>query len=594
MTSQIDVTVPVAGNPTTASVRANFATAQGEISALQNNTTGAPFLPLNGGAMLGPMTLYNDPTGPMSPVTLGYFNAHGGGGTGSGGVPEAPADGTAYGRQDTAWHPVLPTSGGTLTGGLHFGSANAASATDLSRHLDLYGGTYGFNVGPSSRLNYNAPTAASHNFLINGASILALAAGAITSAAPIVLPADPASAMQASTKQYTDAQVATRPAEAPNDGNAYLRMSQAWRLGVPQLGAANNVTVAVVERTTGANRSPSLTGVLTPSSPGSDLFSIQARRLATPDAGGLNIDSAGILLYGPTFPTGSYANAVQITTGSTATGYNTWMFYSNGQAYFPGFLVLAGVGSNVYMNAQTAGNASQIIGQKAGLSRWTLVLASGGAESGSNTGSDFQIGRFTDAGGFTDFPLGISRATGVVTFNTGISFPNWYPGGALQMGWAPAIGAGSLRLNVGAADMGCLVRGFTGGGLEVTGMNSNVNGTAISAWIGAGAATCWWSATLNSDRQLKSNIVPCAFDALAMIEQLPIYSADLARVDGSKVHWNCSLIADEVEQVLPEAYQPAPVEGSFSGLHPLPLITTLFQAVKQLVDRVAVLETRAH
>ena len=108
MTSAIDVTLPHTGSASTAAERANWATASGEISALQVNTQGAPFMPMSGGGFKGPVTLYNDPTGPMSPVTLGYFQTHGGGGgSGSGGIPDAPADGVPYGRQDNGWQHVL-------------------------------------------------------------------------------------------------------------------------------------------------------------------------------------------------------------------------------------------------------------------------------------------------------------------------------------------------------------------------------------------------------------------------------------------------------------------------------------------------------
>lgn len=116
MVSQIDPTVPVFGTPTTASVRANFLTAANEISALQQETASAPFLPLSGGRMQGPMYLYNDPTDAMMPATKGYVDA--GGGSGGGGIPEAPADSQYYGRYDGSWQPVLSMHGGTLIGDL--------------------------------------------------------------------------------------------------------------------------------------------------------------------------------------------------------------------------------------------------------------------------------------------------------------------------------------------------------------------------------------------------------------------------------------------------------------------------------------------
>lgn len=119
MTSAIDPTKPVYGKPTTQSVRDNFYIAQAEITTLQNNTTNAPFLPLNGGLMNGPLYLQGDPVDLTEPVTLNYFLAHnsgGGGGGSGGGIPEAPIDNTAYGRSNAAWKQVI-ASGDIIDGG---------------------------------------------------------------------------------------------------------------------------------------------------------------------------------------------------------------------------------------------------------------------------------------------------------------------------------------------------------------------------------------------------------------------------------------------------------------------------------------------
>jgi hypothetical protein len=59
--SQIDPTQPPEGQPTTQGVRDNFATAAAEITALQTDTEGAPFMPLSGGQMVGSLMLNNDP-----------------------------------------------------------------------------------------------------------------------------------------------------------------------------------------------------------------------------------------------------------------------------------------------------------------------------------------------------------------------------------------------------------------------------------------------------------------------------------------------------------------------------------------------------
>jgi hypothetical protein len=99
MTSNIDPTIPVEGSPTTASVRANFAEAAAEITALQQATNNAPFLSLSGGTMTGALSLSGDPTSPLNPVTLNYFNAH----AVAGGIPEAPSNGNTYARLNASW-----------------------------------------------------------------------------------------------------------------------------------------------------------------------------------------------------------------------------------------------------------------------------------------------------------------------------------------------------------------------------------------------------------------------------------------------------------------------------------------------------------
>jgi hypothetical protein len=168
VTSQIDTTKPIFGLPTTQSVRDNFTTAANEITTLQQQTSGSPFLPLAGGRMTGAMYLFNDPTDAMMPATKGYVDASAGGG-GGGGIPEAPTDGQSYGRSDGAWLPVLPIAGAALTG-------------------------------------------------------------------PLVLAADPTTALGAVTKQYADAIAAGHLTDAPNDANTYGRHAAAWAQVLPIAG----------------------------------------------------------------------------------------------------------------------------------------------------------------------------------------------------------------------------------------------------------------------------------------------------------------------------------------------------------------------
>jgi Chaperone of endosialidase len=145
--SNIDPSVPIYENPTTASVRANFATAKSEIEALQSVAVGAPFLPIAGGTLTGALLLAHDPAQLAEAATKNYVDnqvAAGSGGTG--GLPEAPQDSYTYGRENATWLRVLPLAGGVLTGLLTLSgppttALHAASKGYVDGFLPLAGGT---------------------------------------------------------------------------------------------------------------------------------------------------------------------------------------------------------------------------------------------------------------------------------------------------------------------------------------------------------------------------------------------------------------------------------------------------------------------
>jgi len=98
MTSNIDATKPASPNAYTADMRANFQAAADEISALQAAMDApAPWLPLDGGTMVGPLTLAGDPVNALDAATMQYVDALVAGG------------------------PFLPLGGGVLTGDLTLG-----------------------------------------------------------------------------------------------------------------------------------------------------------------------------------------------------------------------------------------------------------------------------------------------------------------------------------------------------------------------------------------------------------------------------------------------------------------------------------------
>lgn len=142
----------------------------------------------------------------------------------------------------------LALTGGGLTGGLSFGNAVAAAPTDLSRHISLYGSTYGFSItggnlnivaGGSVTLYPNGATAVGR-FGVNGLLML----GAVD----ITLTRDPSSPLHAVTKQYVDAMSGSSLSEAPNDNLAYSRRNLAWN-SVPFYDAKGNVGINVIPPT---------------------------------------------------------------------------------------------------------------------------------------------------------------------------------------------------------------------------------------------------------------------------------------------------------------------------------------------------------
>jgi hypothetical protein len=76
---------------------------------------------------------------------------------------------------------------------------------------------------------------------------------------------------------------------------------------------------------------------------------------------------------------------------------------------------------SLVLNAAGAANQNAIYGRKGGLNRWVIVNGQGSTEPGGDAGSDFFIGRYSDAGGWLGIPLSISRQTGNITITSNLS-----------------------------------------------------------------------------------------------------------------------------------------------------------------------------
>lgn len=81
----------------------------------------------------------------------------------------------------------------------------------------------------------------------------------------------------------------------------------------------------------------------------------------------------------------------------------------------------SGAWNGIELNAKSAGQGNWIGGYVNNKERWEIDIGNAIAETGSNSGSDFQITRFNDAGTQIDNPLVITRTDGVVYVNKGLS-----------------------------------------------------------------------------------------------------------------------------------------------------------------------------
>jgi hypothetical protein len=124
--------------------------------------------------------------------------------------------------QDGDWGPwsrLFSDAGGTISGpvtlnaalitndiashrsGIDFNSAVVSSPNDLSKHINMYGGMYGFNI-TGSTLNYNSGVV--HNWWVGLTNVMMLNSSGLSMYAPIILPSEPIGLWEAVPKIYSD------------------------------------------------------------------------------------------------------------------------------------------------------------------------------------------------------------------------------------------------------------------------------------------------------------------------------------------------------------------------------------------------------
>lgn len=591
MVSQVNPNVPVQGNPTTASVRANFATAQSEISALQVNTQGAPFLPTAGGAMTGALTLAADPTALMHPVTLGYFNSHGGGG-GTGGIPEAPSDSTLYGRQNAAWVHAVGTT--ELNNAINTAPFVALAGSTMTGLLTLSG-------PPTANLHASTKAYADTK--------LALAGGTLTG--PLVLAADPTQALGAATKQYID--------------NQHF---------IPQTGASS-INCAVVDCTNAADHGPTLTGYVTPYNATSAYFQIQPVRYTTAQAGGQFSDGASVTVFGPSHAT--QPNQVAIYAGNNTAGFKAWSFLTDGSSATPTTGVSRFNNSRVVSQGAASTNPSIAVYDTAqGYGGGMFLGASQSLYFASmNSAGVFQtiFAGFTSTGAFN---IGNSRALNdplTITTASGYNARIIFQVAALRqwiMGCMASDGSFQITDSTGGAQrLSIIASGATTHYSSGSNCLSVLQGWGIrfdpaGATYATGNAFSlgWGSVTSNlvtvtidnaaqyalanaSDERMKFDIAPSSLDCLATVLELPLAEYRWADVDdpnnlrGRRQRPDARLnrvgmIAQRVHRVFPEGVMQGDtfdrVLGRVWQLDQNNMLALGFGAIQQLAARVAALE----
>lgn len=297
---------------------------------------------------------------------------------------------------------------------------------------------------------------------------------------------------------------------------------------------------------------------------------------------------------------GAYGAAILITRSNYYMTFNT----GNGSNFLFNAGIFqqncpAGTWPTINQNKTSATDGNNIVGMKQGANRWSLSLGNTNNETGSNSGSDFGIYRYNDAGTYLDNPLAISRATGGMTLSytltcTGINGSGLFSCNSISCGAGGANFSCPIYAQQGSGQGNCVI-GYYQGGAWYNAMTAgcNVSGTQAVLFYNNGANYMTWT-TVNSDRRLKSNFKP-AGDALTIIRRLLVYdldynagikSAHAEMSDSETEHWPFSLIADEVAAVMPHAALKMNEEDGdhWVGLHSQHLIATLWKAVQQLTE----------
>ena len=181
--------------------------------------------------------------------------------------------------------------------------------------------------------------------------------------------------------------------------------------------------------------------------------------------------------------------------------------------------------STFALNKTAGSNANNLVGSVASLGRWDILLGDNTAESGggTNSGSDFSISRYTDAGTWNGNVLAINRATGNATFSGTITATAiTRPAGTDNFNISTAAGGNLNQIGLLAATT------YTNGALTVYGAQQNYAGIVVGNPTGGnkGADTLNAFAVyannvlLTSDARHKEDVEPLPEGCLELVRAI--------------------------------------------------------------------------
>ena len=127
---------------------------------------------------------------------------------------------------------------------------------------------------------------------------------------------------------------------------------------------------------------------------------------------------AGQLWYNTSTQVLAVRNAANSAWVDIATGVASVYLALTGGT-LTGDLTVSKASPGIILAKPVHGTPAYIKGMTGAFDRWSMRLGNDTAEggAGSNTGSDFELRRFNDAGTYQDSPIFVNRATGAVTAN---------------------------------------------------------------------------------------------------------------------------------------------------------------------------------